>query len=200
MNDLEYRPNSLLPPGNAERMKQFEKWLGAQWERRVRLPLAYVEHVTAYHGGIPGKRCFKMPEGAVRVVGRFFNFLDEDEAPDSAGAPSRRMEWGPDRDIIYDYAVERYLTAEYWGLRLQEHDETLDLLPIAGLAPAETPRVFEPDYDFNEEEFDLLCLNYAKRGEPPVVVWQFTNMWSEPPVIQRVAPSFAAFSQTLYRC
>lgn len=193
--DLDYDPITLLTPPTPARLKAFERSLSEDWERRFRLPPSYTEHVLRFHGGAPRKRRFPTPAG-LRVVGRFFHFLTEQDTP--PGEPSWRVEWGSSHNVLLDYAVERYLTEEYWGLRLQEHDETMELLPIAGLAPRDAPRVEDPGYSLDvEDEFDLLCLDFSRCGEPRVVLWQFTNMWSEPPVILLVAKSFPAFLELL---
>jgi hypothetical protein len=77
MVDLEYDPATLLAPCPPERFQKFEQWLRRYWECDVRLPQAYIDHIQHYHGGCPGKACFRSESGRTRMVGRFFNFLEE---------------------------------------------------------------------------------------------------------------------------
>jgi hypothetical protein len=186
--DLEYEPGSLLPPVTARQIRKFEKYLSEIWERHVRLPAAYVEHVKAFHGGVPGKKCFKTEGGQVRVVGRFANFLEEDDL-ESPSMPS----WRPGgQDIRLDYSLYDYSDNEMWDERLRGGGEAA-LLPIAGLDTA--------GHDCRlMTEYDLLCLDYDTEGEEPsVVIFDFHES-IDVPVLEFVADSFEEFLLMLYRC
>jgi hypothetical protein len=186
--DLEYEPDSLLPPANPRSIRKFEKYLRDYWEQKVKLPAAYVEHMKAYHGGVPGKKCFKTPEGTVRVVGRFFNFLEEDDLE-----PPLIPTWRPggEHDIRLDYSLYEYSDNEMWDSRLRESET--NLLPIAGLDTAGSDCRLMVEYD-------LLCLNYEEEDEEPsVVIFDFHESIDEA-VAEYVAASFADFLPMLYRC
>ena len=190
MVDLEYEPGSLLPPFPRERIDEFEKWLAGYWEReRIKLPAAYVRHITKFHGGVPGKKCFRDADGRVRVVGRFFNFLREEDLTEPYTKSWRSWSLGP--DIRLDYRVEDFLDNEFWCARLGYPG--CDLVPIAGL-----------DYAGHDcrgmDEFDLLCLHYSQKAAPFVVTWPFDgSSYEEEPELVRVAESFADFLPMLYR-
>jgi hypothetical protein len=113
--DLEYDPSSLLPACSPERLRKFEEWMSGYWETDIRLPQAYVDHILRFHGGCPGKACFRMPDGLWRMIGRFFNFLEENLPPPLM--PTWRQ-W-IDGDIRLDYCVENFLNYEFWCLRLE---------------------------------------------------------------------------------
>jgi len=201
MIDLEYLPHTLLPPAEPDRIRKLEGWWSRYLERRVKLPPAYVEHIAHFHGGVPGKACFRTPGGETRRVGGFFHLREKKDLP-ARGEPSWRPSWGSEWDLRLDYGVRTYLKSEYWAQRLQEHDESFDLLPIAGLCspvPAGLPQ--ETHVLDEEDDFDLLCLDYLDRkADPPVVVWKFAALWNEPPVIQPVAGGFVEFLAMLERC
>jgi hypothetical protein len=184
--DLEYEPASLLDPPPPERVREFERRLGRYWERRLRLPAAYVEHITTFHGGVPGKKCFQTPSGKVRVLGRFFNFLE----PADLEPPLTRSwrSWSSGPDVRLDYRVKEFLNNEFWCLRLSG----TRLLPIAGLDTA--------GHDCRGmDEINLLCLDYSRPGPPSVAAWQFDGSWEDHPVKETVAASFARFLPMLYR-
>jgi hypothetical protein len=192
--DLEYEAGSLLPAVGRQRVRQFARWLADYFERPIRLPAAYAEHLAAFHGGVPGKSCFATPAGRVRVVCRFFNLLrPEDLRPPLL--PSWRSEAGysASPDIRLDYSVYHYFDDEMWDGRLRESDSPL--VPIAGLDTAgHNCRVMA--------EYDLLCLRYdedEEEGEPAVVLFDFHESVAEA-VTEFVAPSFAAFLPMLHRC
>jgi hypothetical protein len=183
MIDLEYEPGSLLPPVAAERLRDFERWLSRYWERRIRLPRAYTEHMLAFHGGAPGKACFRTPAGRTRMVGRFCNFLEKEDLVPPLTSTWRQ--WSGEPDVRLDYRVKNFLNYEFWCIRL----EGTQCLPIAGLDTA--------GHNCRDmDEINLLCLNYSAGGEPPVVAWQFPGF--DP--VEVVSPSFAAFLPMLERC
>lgn len=184
MVDLEYDPSSLLPPCPVERLRVFEEWLSRYWETDVRLPQAYKDHIRRFHGGCPGKACFRMPSGDTRLVGRFFNFLEEEDlAPPLT--PTWRQ-WSGEPDVRLDYRVEGFLDYEFWCVRLERAG---NCLPIAGL---DTGGHNCRDMD----ELNFLCLHYTGGGEPAVVAWEFPGF---EPVVP-VAPSFEEFLGLLQHC
>jgi len=201
MIDLQYIPNTLLKPAEPDRLRRLENWWSRYLERRVKLPAAYVEHHTQFHGGAPGKACFPTLAGETRRVGRFFHLLEKTDFP-NRGIPSWRPSWGSEWDFLLDYQVRTYLKSEYWAMRLQEHDESFDLLPIAGLChPVTAGSPLEAHSLDEEDDYDLLCLDYfGRKAEPLVVIWKFATMWSEPPVLQPVAGCFAEFLELLDHC
>ena len=185
--DLKYEPGSLLPPIRPGRIRAFEKWLSGFWERPLRLPASYLEHITTFHGGVPGKKCFKTASGRVRALGRFFNFSEpEDLSPPVV--PTWRS-WGGRQDIRLDYRLAGYLDNEHWAIRIDQ----FDLLPFAGLDTA--------GHDCRGmDDYDLLCLDYDAADEPAVVTWDFHGSWEGRAVTEAVAASFAEFLPLLYRC
>ena len=184
MVDLEYDPTSLLQPCPPERFQVFEQWLCGYWETEVRLPKAYTNHLQRYHGGCPGKACFRTPCGATRMVGRFFNFLKRGDVPPPL-TPTWRQ-WSGEPDVRLDYRIEGFLDYEYWCLRL---DGARNCLPIAGLDKA--------GHNCRDmDDMDLLCLDYNAGGEPAVVAWAFPGF---DPVVP-VAQSFEAFLDLLFHC
>jgi hypothetical protein len=184
MVDLEYDPASLLPACPSERLRAFENWLSRYWEADVHLPQAYVDHILQFHGGCPGKACFRTVADETRVVGRFFNFLEESDLTPPL-TPTWRQ-WSAEPDVRLDYRVEGFLDYEFWCLRLERAG---NCLPIAGLDTA--------GHNCRDmDEINLLCLDYSAGGEPAVVAWEFPGF--EP--VEAVAPSFAAFLKQLFRC
>jgi hypothetical protein len=184
--DLECEPGSLLHPARRGRLRAFETWLSRFWKRPVRLPAAYVEHLTAFHGGVPGKKCFRTASGRVRVLGRFFNFLEEEDL-DPPLVPTWRS-WGGRQDIRLDYRVAEYLDNEHWAIRIDQ----FSLLPFAGLDTA--------GHDCRAmDDYDLLCFDYDGGDEPPVVAWDFHGSWEGRAVTEAVATSFGEFLPLLYR-
>jgi hypothetical protein len=189
--DLEYEPGSLLPPFPPERVAELEDEFTHYCGRRKRLalPASYVEHLTAFHGGVPGKKCFREPGGRVRVLGRFFNFLKEEDLSPPYTKSWRSWSLGP--DIRLDYRLADFMDNEHWCIRLGYPG--IHLFPIAGL-----------DYAGHDcrgmEEFDLLCFHYGRKTEPAVVTWPWDSSWYDrKPEVVRVADTFAAFLPMLFR-
>lgn len=150
MIDLEYMPDSLLPATDRQSVQEYVDWLQRYYEQAVVLPESYVEHVLAFHGGVPGKACFNAANKGGRVVCRFFNFLrQKDITPPYL--PSWRTEYGrsASQDIRLDYSVWRYHDEEPWAERLREFEEPL--VPIACLDTA-------GNNAREMAEYDLLCL------------------------------------------
>jgi len=189
--DLEYEPDSLLPPFPEQRLIAYQRYLAWYWSRGpIALPTAYVEHVSLFHGGVPGKACFRESGGAARHIGRFLNWLEKEDLKPPFEKSWRSWSLGP--DIRLDYRVQDFHNNEHWCIRLG--DTETNLLPIAGIDTVGN--------DCREMEgFDLLCLHYAKRRkEPYVVTWPFRSSWYDRrPDIVRVADSFAEFLPMLYR-
>jgi hypothetical protein len=184
MVDLEYDPSSLLPPCPGERLRAFEKWLSRYWETEVRLPQAYFDHVQEFHGGCPGKACFRTANGRTRMVGRFFNFLEKGDLTPPL-TPTWRQ-WSAEPDVRLDYRVKGFLDYEFWCVRRERAGHCL---PIAGLDTA--------GHNCRDmDEFNLLCLDYTGGGDPTVVAWEFAGF---KPVVA-VAPSFETFLGKLFRC
>ena len=117
MADLEYDPATLLPPCPPERLGKFEEWLRWYWAADVRLPRAYTDHVQRHHGGCPGKACFRTAAGRPRMVGRFFNYLEEGDLPPLEAS---WREWSGESDVRLDYRVEGFLDYEFWCVRLEQ--------------------------------------------------------------------------------
>lgn len=192
--DLAYQAGSLLPAVERKRFRKLMRWLVEYFERPLRLPAAYVDHLTAYHGGVPGKCCFTMPDGRIRVLCRFFNLLEEDDLEPPL-IPSWRQQAGysTSPDIRLDYSVYHYFDDEMWDGRLGLSDAPL--VPIAGLDTAgHNCRLMA--------EYDLLCLQYdedEEEDEPVVVAFDFHASVTEA-VTTPVAPSFAAFLPMLRVC
>jgi hypothetical protein len=148
------------------------------------LPEAYVAHILHFHGGCPGKACFRTPAGVTRMVGRFFNFLKPGDLAPPLNPTWRQ--WSDEPDVRLDYSLLRFFDYEFWGVRLEEAGRCL---PIAGLDTA--------GHNCRDmDEFDLLCLDYNAGGEPAVVAWEFPGLRP----VARVAPSFEAFLTQLFRC
>jgi hypothetical protein len=118
------------------------------------------------------------------MVGRFFNFLEEEDL-----APPQTLtwrQWPKKHDVKLDYRVEGFLDYEFWCLRLERAG---NCLPIAGLDTA--------GHNCRDmDEIDLLCLDYSAGGEPTVVTWEFPGFKPVTPV----APTFDAFLGQLFRC
>jgi len=133
--DLEYDPKSLLPKTTRKRIREFERQLSAYFERTIRLPTTYCEHVVAHHGGVPQKNCFKTPSKKVRVLCRFFNFLKaEDLKPPLIASWRTENGYSASEDVRIDYSVFRYFDEEMWDGRLRASE--LPLVPFAGLDTA----------------------------------------------------------------
>jgi hypothetical protein len=182
MIDLEYDPATLLPPFPHERLREFEQWLCHYWETEVRLPRAYTAHILQFHGGCPGKACFRTADGETRMVCRFFNFLEESDLSPPL-SPTWRQ-WSGEPDVRLDYRVRGFFDWDFWFTQLEDAG---NLLPIAGLDTA--------GHNCRDmDEFNLLCLDYNDGGEPVVVAWE--GFEPEAPV----APSFEAFLGQLFRC
>jgi hypothetical protein len=186
--DLEYEPGSLLKPPHPDRIRKVEQWLTHFWERKepFRFPSAYVDLTMKFHGGVPGKKCFRTKSSRTRVIGRFFNFLEEEDLD----PPTQRTwrQWS-DQDIRLDYQVYGYFNYEHWAIR---HDQ-FRLVPIAGLDMAgHNCRVMD--------DYDLLCLDYESEDEPHVVAWDFEASLEDKCVKEFVARSFEEFLPLLYRC
>lgn len=106
MVDLEYEPGSLLPPFPEQRLIAYQRHLAFYWSRGpVVLPAAYVEHVSLFHGGVPGKACFREPKGRVRHISRFLNWSEKDDLK-RPFKKSWRSE-GED-DIRLDYRIPNF--------------------------------------------------------------------------------------------
>ena len=120
------------------------------------------------------------------MVGRFFNFLEEEDL-----APPGEMSWRQwsGQDIRLDYQVYCYFNLEHWAIRRDQ----FDLVPIAGLDTAgHNCRLMD--------SYDLLCLDYRREGEPSVVAWDFEQSWEDKCVDESVAASFAEFLPLLHEC
>jgi hypothetical protein len=187
MTELEYLPDSLLPKTDRESIEAYVGWLQRYYEKTIRLPDSYVDHVLNFHGGVPGKACFKARSKGERVLCRFFNFLqDKDITPPCM--PSWRTEHGrsASKDIRLDYSVWRYLDEEPWNQKLTEFEERL--VPIACLDTA--------GHNAREmAEYDLLCFSYSGSAEPAVVSFDYHQSQ-----LALVAKSFDRFLSMLRRC
>ncbi len=186
--DLDYEPDSLLPPINRDTVQECEKFLSRHFERPIKFPEAYVEHVLQFHGGVPGVRCFTTPSGERRALCRFMNFIRREDL-----SPPMLPTWreSPPHDIRLDYSHYTMNDCDPWCGRLYESGGML--VPIAAIDTAgHDARVMM--------EFDLLCFDFQHGPEPPVFTWCFETSWSRPQDTKRVADSFAEFLTMLHRC
>ncbi|WP_020476112.1 SMI1/KNR4 family protein [Zavarzinella formosa] len=77
IHNLDYFSDSLLLPFDEKILYDFQNYINSITERNlIRFEKDYVEHLTAYHGGIPRRRLFYTKEGQERLVERFLNFID----------------------------------------------------------------------------------------------------------------------------
>lgn len=187
MIDLEYLPDSLLPKTNRQSIHEYVDWLQRFYERAIIFPQYYVEHVLAFHGGVPGKSCFKAPSKGERVVCRFFNFLQLKDIT-TPYLPSWRTEYGrsASKDIRLDYSVWRYHDEEPWAQELREFEEPL--VPFACLDTA-------GNNAREMAEYDLLCFRYLNSAEPVVVSFDYHQS-----KLDFVSESFDRFLSMLRRC
>jgi SMI1-KNR4 cell-wall len=106
--NLDYDPDSFVGPFDLEEAREFEKWWLSH-EYPFELDASYLEHLSRYHGGKPGNKCFRSQDGRERVLERFLNFVKD----------YKKGEWGN-----YHVEVMRCLVED----RLDEN-----LLPFAVL-------------------------------------------------------------------
>lgn len=182
--DLEYLPESLVQPVPSGRVSELESWLGRYWERKVRLPQAYVEHVARYHGGVPRKRFLQTPGGRTRAVCRFCNLLRKKDIKPPLIRTWRK--WA-NHDIRLDYSVYSFFEYEIWSDRFQLGRH---LLPIAGLDTA--------GHDCRTREtFDLLCLDLDDAEQAAVVAWCYEESSADGSSVEPIAPSFESLLEML---
>jgi hypothetical protein len=106
--DLDYDPSSFVGPFELQEAREFEKWwLTSGYP--FKLDGSYIQHLSQYHGGKPGKQCFRTQSGRERVLERFLNFVKD----------YKKGKWG-----VYHVEVMRCLIED----RLNEY-----LLPFAVL-------------------------------------------------------------------
>lgn len=73
--ELHYNPETFAGPFNDDVLARFEDWLHASGQNAIHFGKSYVEHLRKFHGGVPGKRYFRIPAGGAHVLTRFLNFL-----------------------------------------------------------------------------------------------------------------------------
>ncbi|MEX1224842.1 MAG: hypothetical protein WEA31_09875, partial [Pirellulales bacterium] len=188
MIELGYEANSFAGVATAEHLKRLEDRLALAFGRRIRLPKDYCDHLLRFHGGVPIKRCFKLPSGKTRTICRFCNwFTDEDIEPPLE--PTWRQ-WAA-HDIRMDYSIHSFFEYENWRVRFDHVEEAEELVPIAVLD--------WPGLDSREmDTFDLLCFNFKVSTHPPILVWEFENFHRFNSDTTFVASSFTGFTEMLF--
>lgn len=185
--DLNFRAetNIVIPAIDIKTIKKFEDFLGTYLEREIKFPAELVSCFLKGHGCIPGKQCFKMPNGDVRMICRFCTLLDYDDIPDP-----EVMTWrSTQADIRYDYSLDFLMDADPYSGRLYKSKGCL--VPFAMIDTAgHNAR--------SMNEMDLICLDYQTLGEPSVVTWSFEESWCDPKETVKVADSFGEFLEMLY--
>ena len=76
--DLDYIPDSFAGPTDVASISTFCEWLHRIGNTKVYFDESYVQHMTQFNGGIPGKSCFKTNNGRERMITRFLNFAERD--------------------------------------------------------------------------------------------------------------------------
>ena len=134
------------------------------------------------HNPLLRSELIRTPAGQIRMLGRFFNFLEKDDLVPPL-TPTWRQ-WSAEPDVRLDYRVAGFLDYEFWCVRL----EATTYLPIGGLDTAgHNCRTMD--------EMNLLCLDYSIEGEPSVIAW---NSSFDP--VEVIAQSFEVFLSILQRC
>jgi hypothetical protein len=103
-DDLGYDPASLVGPLDMNRVLASQRAFQDRGMPIVFDP-AYIRHLSAYHGGVPKKRCFKTREGYDHVIERFLHFADKKGSPDKLGPYNVDACWGMMIDRINDYLI-----------------------------------------------------------------------------------------------
>src|SRR5262245_18257324 len=76
--DLLYDPKSLDGPLDEQEIADLEQWLRASEYEKIQFDRSYIDHVSRFHGGVPGKRYFETSSGTKHGIQRFLNFLKPD--------------------------------------------------------------------------------------------------------------------------
>lgn len=189
--DLEYDLESLAPSVTIEKIYHFEQWLTEEFEREIKLPDKLIQQIMHFHGGIPGKQCFKMPDGEIRMICRFCNILNPREDEISLQACKKSWRPGGAVDIRLDYSILMLCSRFDYSERLYESGGVLVPIAVIDTAGGLNAR--------GMSEMDLLCLDYRNPGEPSVVTWNFEMSWSTPEMTVKVAESFDVFLKMLFR-
>jgi len=165
---LEFQQGSCIEVAPNVVRRQIERFI--YWHK-VTLPDAYISNICRFHGGVPRHQCFKSPDGNIRVVGRFFNYLEEHELP-SPCIPSWR---GQHDDVRLDYSV--------WFV-IEQITGNQTLVPFAGIDTEGRDCRDAADYFF--------MLAFTQDHE--VVIDESRND------IKQVARSFEGFVKLLESC
>ncbi|MCA9005391.1 MAG: SMI1/KNR4 family protein [Planctomycetaceae bacterium] len=187
--DLNYDLKSFFPAVSLEEIHQFERKLSDYFEQSIQLPDEFIQQLLHFHGGIPGKQCFRSPTGEIRIICRFCNIFRAlgDQRLSMPAIPSWRP--GGASDVRLDYSIN-YLFARFdYSGRLDESGG--NLVPIAAIDTA--------GHNAREmSEMNLLCLDFRKPEKPIVVTWDFELSWCNPRDTIKVADSFGQFLTMLY--
>ncbi|QDT99270.1 SMI1/KNR4 family protein [Gimesia aquarii] len=188
--DLEYDLESLVPAVASNEIDNCEKSLSNLFEKEINLPVKFIQHILRFHGGIPGKQCFKMPDGEIRMICRFCNILDSRRDEKILEPYIRSWRPGGAFDIRLDYSILMLCNRFDYSERLYESGGVLVPIAVIDTAGGLNAR--------GMSEMDLLCLDYHNPGEPSVVTWNFEMSWSTPEMTVKVADSFDEFLLMLF--
>ncbi|MEQ9067465.1 hypothetical protein [Gimesia chilikensis] len=188
-NELDFDLGSLLPSVTLQEVAVYENQLSNFLERTIRFPEAFVQVLLHFHGGIPGKQCFRSRRGEIRMICRFcniFNCLGDDRLPPPS-VPSWRP--GGAEDDRLDYSIDTLTNRFDYSGRLYTRGE--DLVPIAAIDTA--------GHNAREmSEMNLLCLKYGWFSKPSVVTWSFEESWADRRETVKVARSLDQFLTKLF--
>lgn len=147
--DLEYDPSTLLGPLDMSRVEKTQ-----QQFRTLGMPVefddSYLQHLAAFHGGIPKKRCFSSQIGREYFIERFLNFVDHRQNR-QAGWYSVGVTWTQIEDRLNEYLVPFALL---FGGDFLCFDYEYEGRPRVVVWRHEESRANAPVADFVEENFD----------------------------------------------
>jgi hypothetical protein len=187
--EIEYVANSLVGNFKISRLQEYTESFANcyEYEKEIKFPKAYIDHVKTYHGGIPKQKCFKTESGKIRFIGRFLNFLREEDIEDEF-----KPSWRPGSiDIRLDYSIWEH------GHNSGKNWERIDnLIPFAGIDTV--------GHDCKGmSEMDLLCFYYNNNEdsqEPEIVTWSYHKSSENHIVTEFVAKSFDELLEMLFIC
>jgi hypothetical protein len=101
--DLNYDLGTLLGPLDMSRVENVQTQF-----QRLGMPIdfdqSYLRHLSAYHGGVPKKRCFSSQSGRGYFIERFLNFIDHHQNP-TLGWYNVSVTWTQIEDRLNEYLV-----------------------------------------------------------------------------------------------